>query len=275
VLAGIAAGIVAEDDLRAVRAKAREALSRPEAAAALVPSAAVNLLTGAPILTARQIRDEIKALAIEHVRAVAEEALASGLLMVPAGQSVGRAGFVPAPAWSSTAVTGRLVKSRDYPVDRRRLLIGADGLSLVDGRQVATVRFADCVGMLAWPDGARSLFGADAMNVHVEPRLWRLPAGALQHVDTAIPPDRVAHLPDRPAETQPKPSTRRAQRMQARLRPYLIRRVVVPIVVAVALLVLILLFPSSNGTVDGGRALTTGITVALLGVAMQLLLRRR
>jgi hypothetical protein len=50
---------------------------------------------------------------------------------------------------------------------------------------------------------------------------------------------------------------------------------VVPVVVAVALLVLILLFPSSNGTVDGGRALTTGITVALLGVAMQLLLRRR
>jgi zinc protease len=274
LLAGIAAGSVAEDDLRAVRARARDALSRPEAAAALVPNAAVNLLTGGPVLTARQIRDELEALTIEHVQAVAEEALASGLLMVPAGQSVGRAGFVPAPAWSSTAVTGRSVKSLDYPVDRRRLLVGSDGLSLVDGRRVATVRFADCVGMLAWPDGARSLFGADAMNVHVEPRLWRLPAGALQHVDMAIPPDRVAHLPDRPAETQPKPSTRRGQRMQARLRPYLTQRVVAPVVVAVAVLVLILAFPSSKGTVDWGRALTTGITVAVLGVVMRLLVRR-
>jgi zinc protease len=275
VLGDVAAGVVAEDDLEAVRARARDALSRPGAAAAFVPGAAINLLTGASILTPRQVLDEIEAASIEHVRAVAEEALASGLLMVPAGQSVGRAGFVAAPAWSSTTVTGRSFRSRDYPADRRRLLIGPDGVSLVDGRQVATVHYADCVGMLSWADGARSLFGSDAINIHVEPRLWRLPRGALEQVDMAIPASRVAHMPDRPAESLPRPSTGRAQRLRARLRPYLRRRAVVPVAVAVALVVLILLVPHSNGPVEVGPALVTGITIGLLGVAMRLLSRRR
>src|SRR6266498_256652 len=275
VLTDIAAGIVAEDDLEAVRAQARDALCRPGAAGALVPAAATNLLTGTPILTPAQAWDEVEAVSIEHVRTVAEQALASGLLMVSAGQSVGRAGFVAAPAWSSNMVTGKSFKSLDYPADRRRLLIGADGVSLVEGRQVATVRYAECVGMLSWADGARSLFGPDAINVHVEPRLWRLPRGALEGVDTAIPPDQVAHMPDRPAESLPRPSTSRSERLRTHLRPYLTRRVVAPVVVVTALLGLILALPRSNGPVEVGPALTSGLLIGLLGVAMRLLSRRR
>jgi hypothetical protein len=274
VLADAAAGVIAPDDLEAVRARAREGLRHPEAAA-LVAVAAFNLLTGGPILTARQVLEEIEAVSVEAVQAVAEEALASGLLMLPAGQSVGRAGFVPAPAWSSGAVGGRSFKSQDYPADRRRLVIGPDGLSLVDGRQIATVRFADCVGMLSWPDGARSLFGPDAMNVHLEPRLWRLPAAALAQLDLAIPADRVAHLPERPAEALPRPSTRWPRRMRARLRSPATLGVVVPVVVALALLVVVVLAPNSNGAFDPGRALSTVITIALLSVAIRRVVRMR
>ena len=265
---------VAEDDLETVRSMARDTLRRPGAAAAFVPNAAVNLLMGAPVLTPRQVCDQLEAVSVEDVRAVADEALASGLLMVPVGQSVGRAGFVPAPVWSSAAVQGRSFRSRDYPADRRRLVVGPEGVSLVDGRRIATVRYADCVGMLSWADGARSLFGSDAMNVHVEPRLWRLPRGALQPIDLAVPADRVAHMPDRPPESLPRPTTSRAQRLWALLRPPLTPRVAVSVVAAALLVVLVVVTPRS-GESSLARPALVGLIVGALSVLLRLRSPRR
>jgi zinc protease len=274
VLAEGAGGAVAEDDLETVRSLGRDALRRPGAATAFVPNAAVNLLMGAPVLTPRQMCDQLEAVSVEDVRAVADEALASGLLMVPVGQSVGRAGFVPAPVWSSAAVKGRSFRSQDHPADRRRLVLGPDGLSLVDGRRIATVRYADCVGMLSWADGARSLFGSDAINVHVEPRLWRLPRGALQLVDAAVPADRVAHLPDRPAESLPRPTTSRAQRLLALLRPSLRPRVALWVVAAVLLVVVLVVLPRSDVSSLVNTALI-GLTGGVLSVLLPRRSRRR
>jgi hypothetical protein len=246
VLTDVAARAVGGDDLAAVRAQAEDALLRHDAAGALLPLAATDLLTGARIVTPRQRLDMLREVSVEDMRAVAQEAMASGLLMVPLGQSVGRAGFVVAPASSSSAVEGRSFKSYDHPVDRRRLLIGPDGVSLVDGRQVATVRYAECAGMLSWADGARSLYGSDAITVHLEPRLWRLPADVLDGLDSAIPPERVAHMPDRQPESLPSPRTHRAQRIWARLRSRPTRPAIVWVAIAVVLLVLIVLFPPSR-----------------------------
>ncbi len=275
VLTDVATGAVGGDDLAAVRAQAEDALLRPDAAGVLLPLAAADLLTGARILTPRQRLDMIREVSAEDARTVAQEALASGLLMVPLGQSVGRAGFVAAPAWSSIAVEGRSFKPYDHPVDRRRLLIGPDGVSLVDGRQVATVRYADCAGMLSWADGARSLFGSDAINIHLEPRLWRLPADALEELDRAIPPERVAHMPDRQPESLPSPSTHRAQRNWARLRSRLTRPATVWVAIAVVLLVLIVIFPPSRTPGEVSRALRTGLTIGAAVLVVTLLTRRR
>jgi zinc protease len=273
VLAEAAGGAVTGDDLETVRSMALDALRRPRAAA-FVPNAAVNLLMGAPVLTPRQVCDQVEAVSVEEVQAVAAEALASGLLMVPVGQSVGRAGFVPAPVWSSAAVKGRSFRSQDHPADRRRLVVGQDGVSLVDGRRIATVRYADCVGMLSWADGARSLFGSDAMNVHVEPRLWRLPRDALQLVDAAIPADRVAHMPDRPPESLPRPTTSRAQRLWALLRPPLTPRRAGSVVAAVLVVVLLLVALRSDEPSLLGPALV-GVSVGVLSGLMRLRSRRR
>jgi hypothetical protein len=181
---------------------------------------------------------------------------------------------VPAPVWSSAAVKGRSFRSQDYPADRRRLVLGPDGVSLMDGRRIATVRYADCVGMLSWADGARSLFGSDAMNVHVEPRLWRLPRGALQLVDAAVPADRVAHMPDRPAESLPRPTTSRAQRLLALLRPSLRPRVALWIVAAALLVVVLVVLPRSDEPSLVNTALI-GLTAGLLTVLLPLRRRRR
>jgi zinc protease len=275
VLGDLAAGAVPAGDLAAVRAQAEDALCRSGAAGALVPAAATDLLTGSPVLTPRQRWELVREVTAGQVQAAAQEALASGLLMVPLGRSVGRAGFTAAPAWSPDTVAGRSFRPVDHPVDRKRLVIGPDGVSLVDGRQVATVRFADCVGMLSWPDGARSLFGSDGINLRLEPRLWRLPRHVLDKLDGSIPGDRVAHLPERPPEALPSPRTGRAQRTWARVRPLLTRPVLVALAVAVALLVLILAVPSSDRPrVEVGRGLWTGVMVGLMTLVVRLFSRR-
>jgi hypothetical protein len=95
------------------------------------------------------------------------------------------------------------------PKAQRRLVVGTDGVSLTDGLAVATVRYADCAAMLAWPDGARVLFGPDAVMVAVEPTLWHVSATTLAGIDAAVPADRVVHQPARDPATVPKPPAER------------------------------------------------------------------
>jgi hypothetical protein len=86
-----------------------------------------------------------------------------------------------------------------------RLIVGVDGVSMRWGRRVATVRYAECVGMLAWPDGARALHGPDAIVVTIEPQLWHGGSVAVAAVNAAVPADRVAPMPARAPDTIPRP----------------------------------------------------------------------
>ncbi len=70
-------------------------------------------------------------------------------------------------------------------------MIGSEGVSIVlnEGRAM-TVRYADCIGMEAAPDGCRLLWGRDGAQVPVEPSLWRDGATAVVLIDAAVPADR-------------------------------------------------------------------------------------
>jgi len=94
------------------------------------------------------------------------------LALVPQGQAVGRAGFVAAPNGSPSAVTGRTYAPVSEPDARCRVHVGEDGISVVDGLSIAAVRYRECVALLAWSDGARLLYGPDAVVVCVEHRLF-------------------------------------------------------------------------------------------------------
>jgi hypothetical protein len=125
--------------------------------------------------------------------------------MLPAGTGIGRAGFVPAPATSSSVIEGTEYRLRNRPDAQARLIVGAEGLSLVDGLDVATVRYATCPMMMAWPDGGRVLYAEDAIVLRFEPQLWAAPAAVRLAIDAAVPADRVVHRPAREPATIPKP----------------------------------------------------------------------
>ena len=146
--------------------------------------------------------------------AVARQALDGALAMLPEGCAIGRAGFVRAPSGSPAAVPGDGRVLRNRPESAARLIIGREGVTVRNGLQIATVRYADCRGMLAWPDGARRLFGADAVTVSIEPTMWDVPAAELARIDTAIPaaltiaqPAREqSQIPQPPAVAKPPPA---------------------------------------------------------------------
>lgn len=200
VLAKLRIGRIDEADLTAVVAKATDALLTAEADAARLPSAAFKLLTGQPLRSSDELAGELKAVTIEQVREVTGVALGSALLMTPNGRTADWAGFVAAPTGSEEAVRGTT-----YPGlgDRStRLVVGESGISLVpEEGEPNTVRFDRCVAMLAWPDGARQLVGADAVTVRIEPTLYR--GATALNIDARVRREVRVDLPARDPDEIP------------------------------------------------------------------------
>jgi len=203
LLAALRIGRVDADEVATVAQQATEALRRGEEHGARLLGQVFNLLAG------REIRDldaslaEIDAVTLGDVTEVAAEAYDAGLLMAPGGTSAGWAGYADAPAASDHAVEGHRYSARHLP--ERHLVVGPDGVSALDGDEIATVRFDSCAAVLAWPDGGRRLIGNDAMTVAVEPALYRNGSAAVPEIDARIPAGCRVDLPVRAADEIPQP----------------------------------------------------------------------
>jgi hypothetical protein len=99
-------------------------------------------------------------------------------------------------------------------VSAPKLVVGAEGVSRVDPSGTYTVRYDECTGALAWPDGARQLVGVDGISVRVEPALYRnLGTPVVAEIDNAVGPERAVPMPTRTRDEFPVP-----QRHGPRLR---------------------------------------------------------
>ena len=203
VLAKLRYGLIEPAEVDSIRAKAEDALRHSERDAARLPAAALNLLTGHPNRPADEILEELRAVTVDDVHEVAVEAAGTGLLMVPGGCGADWAGYAAAPTQSAAAVQGRRYRSRQN--DGADLIVGPDGVSMVEVGCVSTVRFAECVIGMSWPDGARQLIGADGIGVRVEPTLFHLDASAIAAIDAGMPPSSVVPMPARDPGKIPQP----------------------------------------------------------------------
>ncbi|GAA1844285.1 hypothetical protein GCM10009687_07320 [Asanoa iriomotensis] len=206
VLAKLRVGRVDPVDVASVRTQAEEALRHDDRDAARLPGAAMNLLTGYPNQPAEELLAEVRAVTVDDVQAVATEATGTGLLLVPAGLNAEWAGYVPAPTFSTTAVDGLRYGSKQG--SDLTLVVGHEGVSLVDGTHAVTVRYAECAVAMAWPDGARQLIGLDSISVRIEPTLYPIGPDVIARVDAGVPPGRLVWQPPREpsAIPQPKPA---------------------------------------------------------------------
>jgi zinc protease len=203
VLAKLRAGRIDPVDLAAVKAKLEEAFTHPEAPAMRLPSAAFNVLTGHPNLPMDEMRALTAAVTTDDVHAVALAAAGTELLQVPSGHSADWAGYAAAPTRSPHLVTGRVSKSRSG--NGVELVVGPEGVSLVQAQEGVTVLFADCVAKMEWPDGARRIVGADGMTIQIEPTLYHLDPQSIATIDAAVDPRLVVRLPARSPDAVPQP----------------------------------------------------------------------
>lgn len=206
--------VPAEDVHSAARAMAD---SRATAAGTLrqLNMSARNVLMGREPRSTAEWQAELLAVTPEDVRQAAREALSAALFMLPPGTSLFRSRYVPAVPGPAGLVAGRRIRSADHPFDQARLVIGADGASLVLGDRVVTVTGADCAALLEWPDGGRELVGTDGVSVRVEPALWRLRRGDLARLGASVPAARRISMPWRDAGQLPRPRIRRPLRWLA------------------------------------------------------------
>jgi zinc protease len=128
-------------------------------------------------------------------------------LQTPGNSTADWAGYTAAPLFSEHQVAGQTYPSLEDAAGGR-VLLGDEGATLIDGESVATVRFADCRIMLAWPDGARQLIGGDAISVRLEPTLYHGLAAAIPVLDSRIQPHLRAEMPARGPERIPRPQPR-------------------------------------------------------------------
>ncbi|GAA0259123.1 insulinase family protein [Cryptosporangium japonicum] len=199
----LSVGRVEQADVDAAKTKGREALTDPDAEAAMLSAQANALLVGRPIRTVEERLAELDAVTVEQVAEVAAGAMTTGLLLVPPGSTADWAGFTAAPTTSYTVVPGHTFAVVDD--DQDRFHIGPTGVSRVIGDQAATVLYAECSAMLIWPDGGRLLIGHDGMRVAVEPTMIAGDPTVLYQVGTGLPPHLVVRMPAREESEIPRP----------------------------------------------------------------------
>ncbi|MEU2611132.1 insulinase family protein [Micromonospora sp. NPDC007271] len=202
VLAKLRVGRIEQADLDATVARREEILSEVEVHAARLPGLARDVLTGHPTSTVDELRAELKAVTPADLHQVAQEVTATALLMVPEGNTADWAGFTAAPTASSHIIAGTEYREREGD---SVLHVGVEGVSQLVPGAVATVRYAECAALLAWPDGARRLIGYDGITVHIEPTLIDLHPAAVGVIDQQVPADRRVPMPPRPPERIPQP----------------------------------------------------------------------
>ena len=205
ILIDLARHEVPGEELAAVRERFRRSLFDPAIGLPWLVGTVDDLLVGVPLRDRDELWERLSAVAATDVLAVGQQVLDTGLALVPHGQAIGRAGFAAAPTGSAAALEGQVYAPVGAPKSRRRLIVSEDGLSITEGLAIATVRYADCVAMLAWPDGARMFYAPDAVTVRLEPQLWELPPDVFAHIDAAIPADRTVRLPARDPGSIPQP----------------------------------------------------------------------
>ncbi|WP_019634972.1 hypothetical protein [Actinomadura atramentaria] len=178
----------------------RTRLDTPDARAARPASAAVSELMGTPIRTLDETLDEYAAVKPEDVRAIGRALFDSALLMLPGDREPGDGRFSYADP-AGRAVAGRVLPHVEDKM--QHLVIGADGVTRLQGTTIVTVPFASVAAVLAWPDGARQLIGADATVVAVEPNRWAGGESLADEIDRAVPAELIVPMPERAADVVP------------------------------------------------------------------------
>ena len=137
-------------------------------------------------------------------------------------------------------VAGTTHKVRGVPGDESFLAVDVDGVSIGSPGAHAVALYTDLAGVLTYPDGARTLIKRDGWYLHIEPTLWTNGRKAVDAIDAAVSPALLLPMPERPPEEVPTPPPLR------RAVWHVARRLLVPVIIAAALILAVWLVVQSG-----------------------------
>ncbi|GIE82509.1 hypothetical protein Aph02nite_84590 [Actinoplanes philippinensis] len=203
VLDRLRRGEFGDADLTTVVEQHGDELAQADRRGDRAPRQAADLLLGRPPADLDTALAQVRAVTRADVTRVALAAFAAGLLQTPGDTTPGD-GWTAVPAVSAEQVAGQAYPSLSVPA-HHRVIVGDDGATLVEGGRLTTVRLDACAAVLAWPDGARHLIGADGSEIHLEPALFHGLAAALPDLDRRIPAGLRADMAPRDPKNIPRP----------------------------------------------------------------------
>jgi hypothetical protein len=158
-----------EDEL--ARVVAMSARAEPDRVREFLERAALDHLSGCPIEQPGRFLEERRSLTPADVADAVRQALSTQLVAMPEAAAAARGRFVEKGPAPPTAV-GKVYRARRERWRRnpRTLVLGSEGLTAVPPDQdPTTVRFEDCVAVIADAPGSYSAVGRDASTVGFAP----------------------------------------------------------------------------------------------------------
>lgn len=199
-LAAMRTGRVEADDVATVVELTCRGLREAERRGGRLPGQAFNVLAGLSVRNLDDAVTEASAVTPGEVAEVAAAAYDAGLLMTPAGMNAEWGGYPPARPQNASPIAGRARRARG---DRGvRLVHGDEGVSVIDGGTVTTVRYDACAAVLAWPGGVRELVGEDGASVRVDPARYRGGDALTSEIDARAPARSRVEMPARESGTR-------------------------------------------------------------------------
>jgi hypothetical protein len=149
------------------------------------------------------------------------------------------------PAWSTEAAHGRTYQLRAaasaVAQQTTTLTVGDTAISLRSGPgRVVTVPYAECMAVLAWDEGSRTLLSRDCFRLHVRPDDWRDGAEITKALAQHLPPDAMVPAGPRPNPDPDVLSGDRPPEAKVKRRRVDWSRAVVTLVAGVVMLVVYL-----------------------------------
>jgi zinc protease len=157
-----------------------------------------ELLTGRP-RSLDEIMAEIRTVSSDAVTRVVAGMRDTAIVVVPKGAELIDPRFAwlepavvpPVKGTSFRAVRGGEDGADDDSTDDLRLIVGNDGVTFDDGEEQLTVRFAECVAAVRFPDNTLVLYAGDGTMISVAAGEWVQGMAALAKVANGVPADRI------------------------------------------------------------------------------------
>jgi zinc protease len=158
-----------------------------------------ELLTGRP-RSLDEIMAEIRSVSAEAVARIVDGMRDSAIVVVPKGAELidprfswlEPAGVPPVKGTAYVALESAEPSDDGADDDEDvQLIVGSDGVTYDDGEEQLTVRFADCVAAVRFPDDTLVLYAGDGTMISVAAGEWVHGTAALTKIMNSVAPDYI------------------------------------------------------------------------------------